>query len=138
MAHGLVGEAQWAQRPVIAEDDSMLQSRAPHEAPGQEGLRLAQQAEGAGGRQARVVGRSPYPALGPDGRVVAGGSTLTMQVARLLERLPTGSLAAKWDQAVGAAALERGRTKEDILGLYLRLAPYGGTLRPRRGPFSSL
>ena len=31
-------------------------------------------------------------------RIVSGGSTLTMQVARLLGRLPTGSLAAKAEQ----------------------------------------
>ncbi|GGE10168.1 penicillin-binding protein 1C [Aureimonas endophytica] len=80
-----------------------------------------------GGIDGRAVLRALWQSA-RHGRVVAGGSTLTMQVARLLERLPTGSLAAKWDQAVGAAALERGRTKEDILGLYLRLAPYGGNL----------
>ncbi|WAJ27106.1 penicillin-binding protein 1C [Antarcticirhabdus aurantiaca] len=61
-------------------------------------------------------------------RVVSGGSTLTMQVARMLERLPTGSFAAKLDQILGAVALERTRSKSDILRLYLRLAPYGGNV----------
>ena len=61
-------------------------------------------------------------------RIVSGGSTLTMQVARLLGRLPTGSLAAKAEQILVALALERSRTKAGILSLYLQLAPYGGNL----------
>ena len=61
-------------------------------------------------------------------RIVSGGSTLTMQVARMLGRLPTGSVAAKGEQILTAIALERTRTKDDILSLYLDLAPYGGNL----------
>ncbi|MGB3315308.1 MAG: penicillin-binding protein 1C [Albidovulum sp.] len=60
--------------------------------------------------------------------VVSGGSTLTMQVARLLEDSGTGRLDGKLRQIRVALALERRLTKEDILGLYLRLAPYGGNL----------
>ncbi|MDI3338473.1 penicillin-binding protein 1C [Defluviimonas aestuarii] len=63
-----------------------------------------------------------------NGRVVSGGSTLTMQVARLLEESGTGRLEGKLRQIRVALALERRLTKEDILGLYLRLAPYGGNL----------
>ncbi|UIJ70668.1 penicillin-binding protein 1C [Aurantimonas sp. HBX-1] len=62
------------------------------------------------------------------GRVVSGGSTLTMQVARMLGRLPTGSFSAKFEQILSAIALERSRTKAEILSLYLELAPYGGNL----------
>src|SRR5690606_29597425 len=69
VAHRLVGEPKWAQRPVISEDDSMLQRRAPNEPSGPQRLRLAQQAERAGGRQLVVVVRAAYPTLPPDGVV---------------------------------------------------------------------
>lgn len=62
------------------------------------------------------------------GRVVSGGSTLTMQVARLLEAGPTGVWAGKLRQIRLALALERRLSKREILGLYLRLAPYGGNV----------
>ena len=63
-----------------------------------------------------------------NGRVVSGGSTLTMQVARLLEESGTGRLSGKLRQIRVALALERRLTKDEILDLYLRLAPYGGNL----------
>jgi len=62
------------------------------------------------------------------GRVVSGGSTLTMQVARLLEEGTTGEVSGKLRQMRVAWALEQRLTKDDILGLYLLLAPYGGNL----------
>ncbi|NVO17858.1 MAG: penicillin-binding protein 1C [Rhodoplanes sp.] len=62
------------------------------------------------------------------GRVVSGGSTLTMQVARLLEPRGERSLAAKLRQAVRAVQIERVLSKDEILALYLSLAPYGGNL----------
>lgn len=62
------------------------------------------------------------------GRVVSGGSTLTMQVARLLENSGTGKIAGKLRQMRVALALERKLTKPQILDLYLRIAPYGGNL----------
>lgn len=62
------------------------------------------------------------------GRIVSGGSTLTMQVARLLEDSGTGRLAGKLRQIRVALALERRLSKAAILDLYLRLAPYGGNL----------
>ncbi len=61
-------------------------------------------------------------------RLVSGGSTLTMQVARLLEgeheRTPQGKLR----QIVRALQLEMALSKDQILRLYLRLAPFGGNL----------
>src|SRR5215813_1138965 len=63
-----------------------------------------------------------------NGRIVSGGSTLTMQVARLLEPRADRTFAAKLRQMVRAAALERVLTKDEVLGLYLALAPYGGNL----------
>lgn len=62
------------------------------------------------------------------GRVVSGASTLTMQVARLLEPRETRDLAAKRRQIVRALDLEARWSKRDILGFYLSLAPYGGNL----------
>lgn len=62
------------------------------------------------------------------GRVVSGGSTLTMQVARLLENSGTGALDGKLRQARLALALEMHFTKREILQLYLHLAPFGGNL----------
>ncbi len=62
------------------------------------------------------------------GRVTSGASTLTMQVARLLEDSGTGQLTGKLRQMRLALALERHLTKDDILRLYLHLAPYGGNV----------
>lgn len=62
------------------------------------------------------------------GRAVSGGSTLTMQVARLIEDGPTGRWAGKLRQIRVAMALERKLDKERILALYLLHAPYGGNL----------
>ena len=63
-----------------------------------------------------------------NGQVVSGGSTLTMQVARLLEDSGTGRWQGKIRQIRLALALERRLTKAEILALYLRIAPYGGNL----------
>lgn len=62
------------------------------------------------------------------GSVVSGGSTLTMQVARLLENSGTGGWSGKLRQIRVALALERRFSKQDILALYLTHAPYGGNL----------
>lgn len=62
------------------------------------------------------------------GRIVSGGSTLTMQVARLLEATGTGQWPGKLRQIRVALALERQMTKAEILDLYLTLAPYGGNI----------
>lgn len=63
-----------------------------------------------------------------NGRTVSGGSTLTMQVARLIEDGPTGRWSGKIRQVRVALALERRLTKQQILHLYLTHAPYGGNL----------
>ncbi len=61
------------------------------------------------------------------GHIVSGGSTLTMQVARLLE--PHGhGLVGKGFQLMRAAQLEERYSKDEILSLYLTLAPMGGNL----------
>jgi penicillin-binding protein 1C len=66
------------------------------------------------------------------GKVVSGGSTLTMQVARLLEPRDERTLRAKLRQAVRAVQLERRLSKNDVLALYLSLAPYGGNIEGTR------
>jgi len=67
-----------------------------------------------------------------NGRVVSGGSTLTMQVARLLERSGTGAWSGKIRQARLALALERHLPKDEILRLYMALAPFGGNIEGLR------
>jgi penicillin-binding protein 1C len=62
------------------------------------------------------------------GHIVSGGSTLTMQVARLLEPRTERSLAAKLRQIVRAVEIERRLGKDEVLTLYLSMAPYGGNL----------
>ncbi|MEL7256546.1 MAG: penicillin-binding protein 1C [Pseudomonadota bacterium] len=62
------------------------------------------------------------------GELVSGGSTLTMQVARLLENSGTGRLSGKLRQMRVALALERKLSKDQILQLYLEHAPFGGNL----------
>ncbi|WP_347267424.1 penicillin-binding protein 1C [Paracoccus sp. (in: a-proteobacteria)] len=80
-----------------------------------------------GGVDARALLRAGWQAL-RQGRVVSGGSTLSMQVARLLEEGSVGEWAGKLRQMRLALALERSLDKRAILGLYLRLAPYGGNV----------
>jgi len=65
--------------------------------------------------------------LAVSGHIVSGASTLTMQVARLLKRHPR-SLGAKLGEMAKAVALERRLSKEQVLSLYLTLAPFGGNL----------
>jgi penicillin-binding protein 1C len=62
------------------------------------------------------------------GHIVSGGSTITMQVARLLEPRAHRNLGAKLRQVVRAIEIERALGKDEILSLYLTLAPYGGNL----------
>jgi penicillin-binding protein 1C len=62
------------------------------------------------------------------GRIVSGASTLTMQVARLLEPRRERSITAKLRQMLRAVELEALLSKDQILGLYLSLAPFGGNL----------
>lgn len=61
------------------------------------------------------------------GRVVSGGSTITMQTARLLEPRPR-TIGSKLIEFVRATQIELRLSKREILELYLTLAPYGGNL----------
>jgi len=60
-------------------------------------------------------------------RLVSGGSTLTMQVARILDGTPH-SAAGKLRQILRAFQLEAHLSKREILTLYLDRAPFGGTI----------
>lgn len=67
------------------------------------------------------------------GRVVQGGSTITQQVAKLLvnRQAPAGvdrGWAAKLREAIIAFRLEHRLSKDQILALYLNLAPYGNQI----------
>ena len=61
------------------------------------------------------------------GHIVSGGSTLTMQVARLLEPRDR-TLIAKGIEILRAMQLEWHYSKTDILNMYATLAPFGGRL----------
>jgi len=61
------------------------------------------------------------------GRVVSGGSTLTMQAARLLEPRPR-NLRSKLVEILRAVQLELRFSKDEILGIWLTMAPQGGNL----------
>jgi penicillin-binding protein 1C len=60
-------------------------------------------------------------------RLVSGGSTLTMQVARILDGTPHSAL-GKLRQIARALQLEAHLSKKEILTLYLDRAPFGGTI----------
>lgn len=66
------------------------------------------------------------------GGIVSGGSTLSMQVARLIEPRRKRSLSTKLRQMAIAVKLEQRFSKNEILDLYLTLAPYGGNLEGLR------
>ena len=66
------------------------------------------------------------------GEIVSGGSTITMQLARLIEPRQQRSISAKIRQAVRALQIERQMSKDQILDLYLALAPFGGNLEGLR------
>ena len=75
----------------------------------------------------QALGRAAWQ-LVTSGRIVSGGSTITMQLARLMEPRRERSLPAKLRQMVRAIQIERQLTKDQILDLYLALAPFGGNL----------
>ncbi len=60
-------------------------------------------------------------------RIVSGASTITMQTARLLAPRPR-TVGAKIIEMLRALQLERRLSKDEILSLYLTLAPYGGNI----------
>jgi penicillin-binding protein 1C len=74
-----------------------------------------------------ALGRAAFQ-LVTRGHIVSGGSTITMQLARLMEPRRERSVYAKLRQMVRALQIERQLNKNQILDLYLALAPFGGNL----------
>lgn len=62
------------------------------------------------------------------GRVVRGGSTLTMQVARMLHPRAPRTVASKLQEMLWALRLESLYSKRKILALYASYAPFGGNV----------
>lgn len=79
------------------------------------------------GIDSRAVGRAAWQNL-TEGEVVSGASTLTMQVCRMMDNRPR-TFYSKAIESFRALQLEQLRTKDEILALYLNMAPYGGNLR---------
>lgn len=61
-------------------------------------------------------------------RVVSGASTIPMQICRMMENRPR-TIRSKLIELFRALQLSRIRDKEQILELYLNMAPYGGNIR---------
>lgn len=61
------------------------------------------------------------------GRVVSGGSTITMQIAKLMEP-KRRTIGAKIIEALRAIQLEERYSKRQLLELYLNLVPMGGNI----------
>jgi penicillin-binding protein 1C len=62
------------------------------------------------------------------GRIVSGGSTLTMQTVRLSRNNPDRTFAEKMREAALSLVLEARYTKKEILALYAANAPFGGNI----------
>ena len=60
------------------------------------------------------------------GRVVSGGSTLTMQVVRLARKGRPRTLVEKAIEGTLALRLTLSLSKDEVLGLYAAYAPFGG------------
>lgn len=75
----------------------------------------------------KALGRAAIQ-FATNGRIISGGSTLSMQLARLIEPRERRSVPAKIMQIARAVQIERRLSKDEILRLYLTLAPYGGNL----------
>ncbi len=98
-----------AMSPELIEATLLYEDRWFYFHPGFNPLSLAR-----GGWRTYVLGNAPQ-----------GGSTLTMQLARLHWRLNTRTLQGKLVQIVRAVQLELFYSKDEILEAYLNLAPYG-------------
>lgn len=62
------------------------------------------------------------------GKVVSGGSTLSMQVVRMSRKNPPRKITEKLAEMVRAVRLETRYSKEEILGFYASNAPMGGNV----------
>jgi penicillin-binding protein 1C len=60
------------------------------------------------------------------GKIVSGGSTITMQVARIAAGNKTRTYGGKFKEMLSALKLELFSSKKKILGMYIANAPFGG------------
>ena len=98
--------------PVVREATLLYEDRHFHRHPGVNPVALLRAAWTTYVSRSRVV----------------GGSTITMQLARLRFDLDTRSPLGKLAQMARALQLERHYGKAEILEAYLNLAPYGGSI----------
>ena len=61
------------------------------------------------------------------GQILCGGSTITMQVARMMEPKPR-TIKSKLIELVRAIQIELSFSKNEILEIYFNMAPYGGNI----------
>ena len=59
--------------------------------------------------------------------IVAGGSTISMQIARMMEPKPR-TWTAKFREVFRACQLEQRYSKKELLEIYFNMAPYGGNI----------
>lgn len=62
------------------------------------------------------------------GRVVSGGSTITMQVIRLAREQKSRTIFEKLVESILATRLELARSKDEVIALYAAHAPFGGNV----------
>jgi len=70
--------------------------------------------------------RAAYTNL-KEGRIVSGASTIPMQIARMAEPKPR-TVFSKVEEAFRALQLKRRFSDEELLEIYLNIAPYGGNI----------
>ncbi len=61
------------------------------------------------------------------GKIIRGGSTITMQIARMMEPKPR-TIKSKLIEILRSFQLEAHFTKDELLEMYFNLAPYGGNI----------
>ncbi|MGI9531264.1 MAG: penicillin-binding protein 1C [Lutimonas sp.] len=61
-------------------------------------------------------------------RIVSGGSTITMQVVRLLRKNKSRSYGEKAIELIMAMKLELFKSKDEVMKMYVSHAPYGGNV----------
>ena len=61
-------------------------------------------------------------------KIVSGGSTITMQLARILNKSPRRTFIQKGVEALEALYLEALFTKDEIISMYAANAPFGGNV----------
>ncbi|EJZ19284.1 transglycosylase domain-containing protein, partial [Rhizobium sp. Pop5] len=112
-------EGRWRLKTVVADvDPQFLRMLIAYE---------DQRFYDHGGVDPWALGRASLQFIS-NGHIVSGASTLSMQVARLIEPRPERTLSAKLLQLARAVQIEQRLSKEQILDLYLTHAPYGGNL----------